>query len=73
MTVHKAQGSELDNVWLQLPRVDGRGVSRELLYTAITRARRELHLCASESVLRGALGRHVVRVSGLSARLRGNG
>ena len=73
MTVHKAQGSELDNVWLQLPRVDGRGVSRELLYTAITRARRELHLCASESVLRGALGRHVVRVSGLSARLRGDG
>jgi len=70
MTVHKAQGSEFDTVWLQLPRADGRGLSRELLYTAITRARRELHVCASEAVLRGALARHVERASGLAGRLR---
>ena len=70
MTVHKAQGSEFDTVWLQLPRADGRGLSRELLYTAITRARRELHVCASEAVLRGALARHVERASGLAERLR---
>jgi exodeoxyribonuclease V alpha subunit len=37
----------------------------------LTRARRELHLCASEAVLRAAAGRHVQRVSGLAARLRG--
>ncbi|MGY0617989.1 exodeoxyribonuclease V subunit alpha [Lysobacter sp. A378] len=69
MTVHKAQGSEFDEVWLQLPRQDGRGVSRELVYTALTRARNELHLCASEAVLRGALARHAGRVSGLARRL----
>jgi exodeoxyribonuclease V alpha subunit len=43
-------------------------LSRELLYTAATRARRELHVCASEGVLRAALARHAVRVSGLSHR-----
>ncbi|MDQ3270334.1 MAG: exodeoxyribonuclease V subunit alpha [Pseudomonadota bacterium] len=70
MTVHKSQGSEFDRVWLQLPRNDGRGVSRELLYTAVTRARREVHVCASEAVLRGAISRHGERVSGLAWRLR---
>ena len=69
MTVHKAQGSEFDEVWLQLPRFDARTLSRELLYTAITRARSALHVCASEGVLRTALARHAVRVSGLAARL----
>ncbi|WP_052101570.1 exodeoxyribonuclease V subunit alpha [Novilysobacter arseniciresistens] len=70
MTVHKAQGSEFDTVWLQLPRNEGsRVLSRELVYTALTRARRELHLCAGAEVLRGALGRHVERVSGLHRRL----
>lgn len=70
MTVHKSQGSEFDTVWLQLPAADARVASRELLYTAITRARRELHLCASEPVLRAALSRHAARVSGLAMRLR---
>lgn len=70
MTVHKAQGSEFDRVWLQLPRADARSLSRELLYTGMTRARRELHLCASEAVLRAALSRHAMRVSGLAERLR---
>ena len=70
MTVHKAQGSEFDTVWLQLPRQDARTLSRELLYTAVTRARRELHVCASEPVLRAALARHAARVSGLAWRLR---
>ena len=70
LTVHKAQGSEFEQVWLQLPRHDGRGVSRELLYTALTRARSEVHLCTSEPVLRGALARHAARVSGLAWRLR---
>ncbi|GAB3339536.1 exodeoxyribonuclease V subunit alpha [Marilutibacter aestuarii] len=71
MTVHKAQGSEFDNVWLQLPRQDARPLSRELLYTALTRARRELHLCADEAVLRATLARHAHRVSGLARRLEG--
>lgn len=69
-TVHKAQGSEFDDVWLLLPARDNRALSRELLYTALTRARRALHVCAGEPVLRAALGRHGQRVSGLAARLR---
>jgi exodeoxyribonuclease V alpha subunit len=70
MTVHKAQGSEFDTVWLLLPRHDARTLSRELVYTAITRARSRLHLCGGEQALHAALSRHAVRVSGLAARLR---
>ncbi|MFC5578842.1 exodeoxyribonuclease V subunit alpha [Lysobacter niabensis] len=69
MTVHKAQGSEYDTVWLQLPKQDARTLSRELVYTALTRARRAVHLCSSEAVLRAALTRHAQRVSGLAWRL----
>ena len=69
MTVHKAQGSEFDSVWLQLPRQPTRVLSRELVYTALTRARREVHVCASAESLRSALARRVERVSGLAARL----
>ena len=69
MTVHKSQGSEYGTVWLQLPRQDVRPLSRELVYTAMTRAQRALHLAGSESVLRAALSRHVQRVSGLATRL----
>ncbi|WP_164914492.1 ATP-binding domain-containing protein, partial [Xanthomonas translucens] len=71
MTVHKAQGSEFDDVWLQLPTRDARVLSRELVYTGITRARQSLHLAASETVLRGALARHAARISGLAWRLGG--
>ena len=70
MTVHKAQGSEFDTVWLQLPRQPARTLSRELVYTAITRARDALHVCASEPVLREALSVRAQRVSGLARRLR---
>lgn len=69
MTVHKAQGSEFDTVWLQLPTRDARVLSRELLYTGITRARRALHLAGSEVVIRSALARHAARISGLAWRL----
>ncbi|UYB52511.1 exodeoxyribonuclease V subunit alpha [Xanthomonas sp. AM6] len=69
MTVHKAQGSEFEEVWLQLPTRDVRVLSRELVYTGITRARQTLHLAASETVLRAALARHAARISGLAWRL----
>ncbi|WP_435013411.1 exodeoxyribonuclease V subunit alpha [Xanthomonas arboricola] len=69
MTVHKAQGSEFDTVWLQLPTREARVLSRELLYTGITRARRALHLAGSEAVIRSALARHAARISGLAWRL----
>ena len=70
MTVHKAQGSEFDTVWLLLPARGNRVLSRELVYTGITRARRELHLAASAAVLEAALSRHARRVSGLAWRLQ---
>jgi exodeoxyribonuclease V alpha subunit len=69
MTVHKAQGSEFDTVWLQLPRVDARVLSRELLYTGLTRARSALHIAGSAGVIEAALSRHAGRVSGLGWRL----
>ncbi len=69
MTVHKAQGSEFDEVWLQLPRQDARVLSRELLYTGLTRARSALHIAGSAEVIAAALGRHAGRVSGLGWRL----
>jgi exodeoxyribonuclease V alpha subunit len=72
MTVHKAQGSEFDEVWLQLPRADGRVLSRELLYTGLTRARNALHVAGSAEAIEAALARHAGRVSGLGWRL-GNG
>jgi exodeoxyribonuclease V alpha subunit len=69
MTVHKAQGSEFDEVWLQLPRSDSRVLSRELLYTGLTRARSALHVAGSAEVITAALARHARRVSGLGWRL----
>ncbi|MDO5505058.1 MAG: exodeoxyribonuclease V subunit alpha [Pseudoxanthomonas suwonensis] len=68
-TVHKAQGSEFDTVWLQLPRAAARPLTRELVYTALTRARRQLHVLGSDAVFAGALRQRVQRASGLAMRL----
>ena len=69
MTVHKAQGSEFDRCGCSCRASRRRVLSRELVYTALTRARREVHVCASAESLRSALARRVERVSGLAARL----
>ncbi len=69
MTVHKAQGSEFDAVWLQLPQQDARVLSRELVYTGITRAKTELHIAGNAAVIAAALARHSQRTSGLGWRL----
>lgn len=71
MTVHKAQGSEFDAVWLVLPARDNRVLSRELVYTGMTRARSVLHLAGSADVLAQALARQTRRWSGLGRRLGG--
>jgi exodeoxyribonuclease V alpha subunit len=68
-TVHKAQGSEFDAVWLLLPRADSRVLSRELLYTGLTRARNGLHIAGSSDAIVAALARNAGRVSGLGWRL----
>jgi exodeoxyribonuclease V alpha subunit len=68
--VHKAQGSEFDEVWLLLPQHDSRVLSRELVYTGITRPRRALHVAAGVEIVVTALARHASRWSGLKWRLR---
>jgi exodeoxyribonuclease V alpha subunit len=68
-TVHKAQGAELDDVALVLPERDLPLLSRELLYTALTRARRSAVVVGRADLLALAVGRPLVRASGLAARL----
>ena len=70
MTVHKTQGSEFTNVVVMLPAKGSRVLGRELLYTAVTRARSHVLLVGDESVLRTAVSRTVRRGSGLEALLR---
>jgi len=69
-TVHKAQGSEFERVALILPDADARVLSRELLYTALTRARRQALVWAAPDTLRRTIARRTWRDSGLAARLR---
>lgn len=71
MTIHKAQGSEFDEVVVVLPPEGSPLLSRELLYTAITRARKTVTLVATEGAVRAAVGRAVARGSGLAERLGG--
>lgn len=65
MTVHKSQGSEFREVLLVLPNADSPVLTRELIYTGLTRAREKLELWAGETTLRTAIGRRVQRSSGL--------
>jgi len=69
MTVHKSQGSEFDKVLLVLPDRDSQVLTRELIYTAVTRARKGVSIHGSEAVLRSALSRSTERLSGLSDTL----
>lgn len=69
MTVHKSQGSEFDDVMVVVPDYESRVMSRELLYTAATRARRGVTLVGSHAAIRAAVGRTTGRMSGLEARL----
>ncbi len=71
MTVHKSQGSEFDDILLILPERDSPVLSRELLYTALTRARRRIALCATEEAFRSAVNRPLRRTSGLREALWG--
>jgi len=67
LTVHQSQGSEYDHVALVLPDVDMPLATRELVYTALTRARRSIALFGSAEVLRAAVARSADRFSGLDA------
>ncbi len=66
MTVHKSQGSEFEHAALILPARSVPLVTRELVYTAITRAKRRLSLYADEQVLSQAIVTRTERRSGLA-------
>ena len=68
--MHKSQGSEFAEVLLILPQEDAPVLSRELLYTGITRAKNTLTLACRREVLLRVVQRRVVRHSGLGAKLR---
>ena len=70
MTVHKSQGSEFDEVVLQLPDQPSPVLGRELIYTAVTRARARFTLIGAEAVFRHAVSRCLMRHSGLADLLR---
>jgi exodeoxyribonuclease V alpha subunit len=70
MTIHKSQGSQFDEVVVVLPGESSRLLTRELLYTAVTRASSRVSIVGSEEVVRSAVTRSVQRASGLGDRLR---
>ena len=73
LTIHKSQGSEFDGVIVSLPDAASELLTRELVYTAVTRARQSVTLLAPPGALEAALERRVARASGLVARLRARG
>ncbi len=70
ITVHKAQGSEVERAALLLPDGDLPLLSRELIYTAATRARASMVVVGRPSLLAQAIARPLARTSGLADRLR---
>jgi exodeoxyribonuclease V alpha subunit len=71
MTIHKSQGSQFDAAAVLLPDPQSRILTRELLYTAVTRARRLLIVAGTEEAIRAGVQRPVARASGLRWRLWG--
>jgi exodeoxyribonuclease V alpha subunit len=69
MNVHKSQGSEFDEALLILPDRDAPVLTRELVYTGITRARERVQVWSPEQLFVGAVGRRITRLSGLRASL----
>jgi exodeoxyribonuclease V alpha subunit len=69
MTIHKSQGSQFGTAAVLLPPPDSPILTRELLYTAVTRARDRLIVAGTEASIRQAIGRPAARASGLGQRL----
>jgi len=65
MTVHKSQGSEFENVLIVLPEKDYPVLTKELIYTGITRARQSVSIWGTEAVFRTTISRKIERTSGL--------
>ncbi|HEX5193142.1 MAG TPA: exodeoxyribonuclease V subunit alpha [Solirubrobacteraceae bacterium] len=71
MTIHKSQGSQFQTAAVLLPEPGSRILTRELLYTAATRAQERLILVGAERTVRAAVERPIARASGLGRRLWG--
>ncbi|MCX5847607.1 MAG: exodeoxyribonuclease V subunit alpha [Deltaproteobacteria bacterium] len=71
MTVHKSQGSEFDDVLLVMPDRDTRVMTRELIYTAITRAKERIQIWGKEDIFLSVIQRRIKRSSGLRDALWG--
>ncbi len=71
LTVHKSQGSEFDRVLLILPDRESHVLTRELIYTGITRAREGVEIWGREEIFRAAVSRRIERASGLREALWG--
>uniref|UniRef100_UPI0024A8FB70 ATP-binding domain-containing protein n=1 Tax=Nocardia sp. CC201C TaxID=3044575 RepID=UPI0024A8FB70 len=65
MTIHRSQGSQYDTVSVVLPGPESTLLTRELLYTAITRARKRVRIIGTEESIRSGIDRRVLRASGL--------
>ncbi|EPH00348.1 exodeoxyribonuclease V, alpha subunit [Propionibacterium sp. oral taxon 192 str. F0372] len=70
MTIHKSQGSEYDAVSVILPSADSPMLVRELIYTAITRARHQVRIIGTREAITKAVSTPARRASGLADRLR---
>ncbi|MGA8251724.1 MAG: exodeoxyribonuclease V subunit alpha, partial [Mycobacterium sp.] len=70
MTIHKSQGSQAGEVTVLMPPQDSRLLTRELFYTAVTRAKVKVRVVGSEAEVRAALDRRAIRASGLRLRLQ---
>jgi exodeoxyribonuclease V alpha subunit len=71
MTVHKSQGSEFDEVIFILPDKEFSILTRELIYTALTRARKKIRIWGNRSIIRNAIAQKIERTSGLRDTLWG--
>lgn len=71
LTVHKSQGSEFNEVLIVLPDKPSPVLTRELIYTAITRARSKVTLWADKEIFKAAIERCITRTSGLRDALKG--
>lgn len=69
MTIHRSQGSQYETVSVVLPGKDSPLLTRELLYTAVTRARSHVRVIGTTEAVAAAVGRHVPRASGLRQTL----
>lgn len=72
MTVHKSQGSQFKTAAVLLPAADSPILTRELLYTAVTRASEQLIVVGTEEAIRTAVARPAARASALRRRLWGS-